>query len=65
MNPAASGIAIDPEISSDLKVWAPATATDGVVVVDDGWIVSVLLSQPIEEDQRQFIRLRFTLADEK
>jgi hypothetical protein len=65
INPAASGISVESEISSDLVNWAPASVADGVVVIDDGWIVSILLSQPIEEDQGRFIRLRFDIADEK
>lgn len=65
VNPAASGVSVESEISSDLVTWTPVTATDGVDIVDDGWIVSIRLSQPIEEDQRRFIRLRFTLANEK
>jgi hypothetical protein len=65
VNPAASGVSVESEISPDLVTWTPATATDGFDVVDDGWVVSVRRSQPIENDQKWFIRLRFDIADEK
>ena len=65
VNPAASGVAIETEISSDLFNWENTTEADGVVIVDDGQVISLQLSKPIEEDPRRFVRMRFTVADEK
>jgi hypothetical protein len=62
-DPAAGGILVEPEVSSDLTTWTPAGSSDGVVVIDDGWIVSVRLTDPVLEDPRRFVRLKFVLEE--
>lgn len=56
-NPAASGITVVPEWSTDLSVWHP----EGVSVIeagDDGSTITMEASVPMVADEKKFLRLR-------
>ena len=65
LDPSAAGARIEPEVSTNLVDWIPVSETEGGLVIDDGWILSVLLDQPVTEETRRFIRLRFEVEEDK